>query len=169
MTSKYRALVVTALAGAMVLALGASAFAQTGFDSTQSGGTVDLGPGMGTANRATGGGLEAAAIGELGDASHGPCVRDVLDLPALNACEDAQGRIVMDLPALKLVGPAKARAAGPDADRPGPGTPGRHGTRGAPDRLPTTGVNVGDLMALGMAALSGGGVLLRRLRLSLAS
>lgn len=165
MTRRYRALVVTALAGLMVLALGASAFAQS-FDSTQTGGTSGLGelPGMTSANRATGGGLEAAAIGELGNASHGPCVRDLLDLPALNACEDAHGRVIMDLPALKLVGPAKARADAPTPGRPGPGRPGA-----GPRTLPTTGVNAGDMLALGMAALSSGGVLLRRLRLSLAS
>ena len=166
MTRKYRALVVTALAGLMVLALGASAFAQT-FDSTQTGGTggVFEGHGLGVANRATGGGLEAAAIGELGDASHGPCVRDLLDLPALNACEDAQGRVVMDLPALKLVGPAKAKGVvgAPDV----PGKPGHD--HAGPRALPKTGVNAGDMLALGMAALSSGGVLLRRLRLSLAS
>lgn len=148
MTKGRKGLVLLALVGVFVLAFGAAAFAA---------GTVDLGPGMGSANKATGGGLEAAAIGELGNTEHGPVVKSLLDLPALNVGEDAQGRVIMDLPGLKLVGKAKGAAA------PAPGKPG------APGKLPRTGANVGDLAAMGMAALSAGGVLARRLRLSLAS
>lgn len=150
MTNKLKALVLVAMTG-VFLGMGSTAFAQLGL------------PGDGVADGATGGGLEAAAIGEMGDTEHGPCVEDILDLPALNVCADAQGRVIMDLPALKLVGPGAAPADATPAPTAAPRAPG------APDRLPVTGVNVGDIFALGMAALSGGGVLLRRLRMSLAS
>jgi LPXTG-motif cell wall-anchored protein len=103
-------------------------------------------PAMGTANNATGG-LIAPALGNLGDTSHGPCVQQLLNMPALNSCRDANGKVIMDLPALTLVGPAAA----------------------APRRLPTTGANTGDIAAVGAAALAAGIVLLRRMRLSLAS
>lgn len=115
---------------------------------------VDLGPGLGTANAATGGGLEAAAIGQMGDTSFDESTaRPLMDLPALDTEIDAQGRIRMDLPGLTLYGPGKAA--------PEPAAPE------GPGKLPVTGANVGDIFALGLAALSGGGVLLRRLRLSL--
>ena len=94
------------------------------------------------------GGLQAPAVNELGNDEHGECVRDLLNLPALDSCVDAEGRVIMDLPALNLVGP-KA----PDA----------------PKRLPTTGVNAGDFAALGGAVLAAGFALLRRVRLALAS
>lgn len=134
MSNKARALIVAAAVGLFGLVSG-SAFAQV----------ANL-PGMGGADDAVGGGLEAPAVGELGDTEHGPCVKQLLDLPAIGACEDAEGRVIMDLPALKLVGP---KAEGD-----------------VPTELPETGVNVGDLAALGMAALTAGGVLLRRMRLS---
>jgi LPXTG-motif cell wall-anchored protein len=102
-------------------------------------------PAMGTANNATGG-LIAPALGNLGDTSHGPCVQQLLNMPALNSCRDANGKVIMDLPALTLVGPAAA-----------------------PRRLPATGANTGDIAAIGAAALAAGFVLLRRVRLSLAS
>jgi LPXTG-motif cell wall-anchored protein len=92
------------------------------------------------------GGIQMPAVPELGDDTHGECVRDLLNLPALDSCEDAQGRVIMDLPALNLVGPEKA-----------------------PKQLPVTGVNVGDFAAIGGAALAAGFVLLRRVRLALAS
>lgn len=77
------------------------------------------------------------------------CVEDVLDLPALNVCKDAQGRHLMELPAIGVL-----REPAPSA---------------APDKaLPKTGVNVGDFAAIGLAALAGGSVLLRRLRLAVA-
>jgi LPXTG-motif cell wall-anchored protein len=132
--TKVRLLVVAAFIAVFGLAFGGSAFAQLG----------DL-PGMDTAESNTEGGLEAPAVGELGDTSHGPCVEELLNLPALDSCRDAAGRVIMDLPALKLVGPAEPRA------------------------LPETGVNVGDFAAMGGAALAAGAVLLRRVRLALAS
>lgn len=134
MRTKDRVAIIAALVGALMLAFGGAASAQ-----------MDL-PGMGSANDATGGGLEGPALGELGDTEHGECEEELLDIPALDACEDAEGRVIMDLPGLKLVGPA-------DDDEP---------------TLPETGANVGDIAAMGMAALAGGGVLLRRLRLSFA-
>lgn len=130
MRTRIRVLLVTALVAVFGLALGGSALAQIS----------DL-PGMGT-NENTGG-LEAPAVGELGDTEHGPCVEELLGLPALDTCVDAEGRVIMDLPALKLVGPR------------------------APSKLPVTGVNAGDLAAMGAAALAGGAVLLRRVRLAL--
>ena len=93
------------------------------------------------------GGIQMPAVPELGDDTHSECVRDLLDLPALESCEDAQGRVIMDLPALNLVGPEAAQ----------------------PKRLPVTGVNVGDFAAMGGAAFAAGAVLLRRVRLALAS
>lgn len=135
MSQKVRVLVVTALAAIIGLGFVGPAFAQLS----------DL-PGMGTAAENTGG-LEAPAVGTLGNTEHGPCVEQLLDLPALNSCRDAEGRVIMDLPALKLVGPAA----------------------GKPRKLPVTGVNAGDLAAIGAAVLAGGMVLLRRVRMALAS
>jgi LPXTG-motif cell wall-anchored protein len=134
--------ILLALVGMFVLALTVGASAAVSGLST----------GMNSADKATGGGLEAAAVGTLGDTTTTPPFTKVLDLPALNVDRDAMGRIVMDLPGLKLV------------SRP-------HGAAGAgaPAKLPKTGANVGDLFAAGMAALSTGGVLARRLKLSLAS
>ncbi len=172
MDKRYRAILTTALIGLFVMALASVSFAN-GTVSTDADGSVstradndsdvDLGPGTGIADDATDGGLKAAAVGELGDAEHGPCVKDLMDLPALRACEDAHGRAVLDLPALKLVGPTKKHHEKVHAPK-----RHAHGHGHAPRRLPTTGVNVGDMLAMGMAALSGGGVLLRRLRLSFA-
>ena len=96
------------------------------------------------------GGIQMPAVPELGNDEHGPCVRDLLDLPALESCEDAAGRVIMDLPALNLVGP----------ERPVPE---------APRRLPVTGVNAGDFAAIGGAALAAGAALIRRVRMALAS
>ena len=95
------------------------------------------------------GGAGLPAIPELGNLEHGECVEDLLNLPALNSCRDAAGRVIMDLPAVNLVGPTPAREA--------------------PRRLPATGVNVGDFAAIGAAALAGGAALVRRVRLALAS
>lgn len=133
MNTKVRMLVVAGLAAILGVTFAGSAFAQLG----------DM-PGMGTASKNTGG-LEAPAVGELGDTHHGPCVEKLLNMPAIDSCRDAEGRVIMDLPALLLVGPA------------------------APKKLPTTGVNVGDFAALGGAVLAAGFVLLRRVRLALAS
>ncbi len=130
MSKKLKLLVVAAIA-TLGFGLGASAFAQV----------PDL-PGMGTTGT---GGLTAPAVGSLGDTSHGPCVEQLLDQPALNACRDANGKVIMDLPALQLVGPA------------------------APKKLPATGMNAGDFAAIGAAALAFGAVILRRVRPALAS
>lgn len=133
--TKVRLLVVAAFIAVFGLGIGGSALAQVG----------DL-PGMDTAEENTGG-LEAPAVGELGDTDHGPCVEELLNLPALDSCRDAAGRVIMDLPALKLVGPTGA----------------------APRALPETGVNVGDFAAMGGVALAAGAAMLRRVRLALAS
>jgi LPXTG-motif cell wall-anchored protein len=133
MSKKIKGLLIAGLVAVFGLAFGGSALAQLG----------DL-PGMGASNT---GGLEAPAVGELGNTEHGPCVEDLLNLPALDSCRDAQGRVIMDLPALKLVSPA------------GEG----------PRRLPATGLNTEDFAAIGAVALAAGAVLLRRVRLALAS
>lgn len=130
------------------LVAGVLAFGFVGVASAQVG---DM-PGMGGANDATGGGLEGPAVNELGNTEHGECVKDLLDLPALEACEDAEGRVIMDLPGLKLVGPA--------AEKEQPAPPKRE--------LPKTGMETGDFAALGLATLAGGAILLRRMRLAVA-
>jgi len=89
-----------------------------------------------------------------GGASTEDCVEDVLDLPALNVCKDAAGRHILDAPALTLREPApKAKDC----------CPKRHGHAHA---LPRTGLGTEDFAAIGMAALAGGAVLVRRLRLA---
>jgi LPXTG-motif cell wall-anchored protein len=130
MSKKIRVLVVSAFALVFGLSFAGSAFAQLG----------GL-PGMKTTGM---GGLEAPAVGELGDTSHGPCAEKLIDVPAVGACKDRKGKIIMDLPALTLVGPS-------------------------PRTLPATGVNVWDFAAMGAIALAGGTVLLRRVRMALAS
>lgn len=134
MSKKIRVLLVTGFAVLFGLGLSGSAFA--------------LFPELPGGDPEGDGGIQAPAVNELGNDEHGPCVRDLLDLPALEACEDAEGRVVMDLPALNLVGP-KAPTA--------------------PKRLPETGVNVGDLAAIGSATLAAGFALTRRVRAALAS
>ena len=131
MSNKVKATLIAAIAVVFGGLMAGQAFAQL--------------PAMGTANSATGG-LIAPALGNLGDTSHGPCVQQLLNMPALNSCRDANGKVIMDLPALTLVGPANA-----------------------PKRLPATGANTGDIAAIGAAALAAGFVLLRRVRLALAS
>jgi LPXTG-motif cell wall-anchored protein len=130
MSKKIKGLLIAGIVAVFGLAFGGSALAQLG----------DL-PGMDAAGANTGG-LEAPAVGELGDTSHGPCVEDLLNIPALDSCRDAEGRIIMDLPALKLV---------------------------SPRALPATGLNTEDFAAIGAVALAAGAVLLRRVRLALAS
>ena len=132
MSKKIKGLLIAGLVAVVGLAFGGSALAQLG----------DL-PGMGASNT---GGLEAPAVGELGDTTHGECVEDLLNIPALDSCRDAEGRVIMDLPALKLVSPAEG-----------------------PSRLPATGLNTEDFAAIGAVALAAGAVLLRRVRLALAS
>ena len=79
------------------------------------------------------------------------CVEMVLDLPALPICKDKNGLHLMDLPAIGILRePAPTTA--PAADR----------------KLPKTGMHVEDFAAVGLAALAGGAVLLRRLRLAVA-
>ena len=78
------------------------------------------------------------------------CVEEVMDLPALNVCKDAQGRHLLDLPAIGTLReplPSKQPAAGTG-------------------KLPKTGMHTEDFMAVGGAALAAGFVLLRRLRLA---
>ena len=136
MSKKVKATLIAAIAVVFGGLLAGQAFAQVG----------NL-PGMGSANSSTGG-LIAPALGNLGDTPHGPCVQQLLNMPALNSCRDANGKVIMDLPALTLIGPAAAKA---------------------PHRLPATGANTGDIAAMGAAALAAGFVLLRRVRLALAS
>jgi LPXTG-motif cell wall-anchored protein len=139
MRLRLKVLFVASAAALLAVGLGASAFAQ-------------LGPGTGAADKATGG-LIGPALNNLGNTEHGPCVQQLLDLPALNSCRDAQGRVIMDLPGLTLVGPpSPAPKAAPVTSR----------------ALPHTGANVGDFAAIGLAALACGAVLLRRMRLSFA-
>ena len=136
MSIKVKAALIATVAVVFGGLMAGQAFAQVG----------DL-PGMGGANNATGG-LIAPALGNLGDTSHGPCVQQLLNMPALNSCRDANGKVIMDLPALTLVGPAGQRQ---------------------PRRLPATGVNAGQIAAIGAAALAAGLVLQRRVRMALAS
>jgi LPXTG-motif cell wall-anchored protein len=138
MRLRLKVLLVASAAAILAVGLSASAFAQ-------------LGPGTGAADKATGG-LIGPALGNLGNTEHGPCVQQLLNLPALKSCKDAQGHVIMNLPGMTLVGPPAA------APKPAP----------ASRALPHTGVNVGDFAAIGLAALAGGAVLLRRMRLSFA-
>lgn len=135
MSKKIRVLLVTGFAVLFGLGLGGSAFA--------------LFPELPGGDPEAEGGIQGPAVNELGNDEHGPCVRDLLDLPAIEACEDAEGRVVMDLPALNLVGPKAPHQQ--------------------PKRLPETGVNVGDLAAIGSATLAAGFALTRRVRAALAS
>jgi LPXTG-motif cell wall-anchored protein len=81
------------------------------------------------------------------------CVEMVLDLPALPICKDKNGLHLMDLPAIGILRePAPTTQPAPAADR----------------TLPRTGMHVEDFAAIGLAALAGGAVLLRRLRLAVA-
>lgn len=86
--------------------------------------------------------------------AHEDCVENVMDLPALNVCKDAQGRHILELPAIgALREPAPTKAA-PKAR--------------AGRKLPKTGVDAEDFAAIGLATLAGGAVLLRRLKLAVA-
>jgi LPXTG-motif cell wall-anchored protein len=79
------------------------------------------------------------------------CVTEVMNLPAMNVCKDAQGRNILQMPAIGELRepstPAPARSSG---------------------TLPKTGMNAGDFAAIGAAALAGGAVLIRRMRLAVA-
>jgi LPXTG-motif cell wall-anchored protein len=97
------------------------------------------------------GAASAGAGGDLPLDAHEDCVENVMDLPALNVCKDAQGRHILDLPAVGALR-EPAPAAAPKADR----------------KLPKTGLAVEDFAAIGLAAMAGGAVLLRRLRLAVA-
>ncbi len=79
------------------------------------------------------------------------CVEMVLDLPALPICKDKDGLHLMDLPAIGILREPKPTTA-PAAEK----------------KLPKTGMHIEDFAAIGLAALAGGGVLLRRLRLAVA-
>ena len=79
------------------------------------------------------------------------CVTEVMNLPALNVCKDAQGRNILELPAIgelrEPATPAPAKGGG---------------------SLPKTGMHTEDFAAIGLAALAGGAVLVRRMRLAVA-
>jgi LPXTG-motif cell wall-anchored protein len=79
------------------------------------------------------------------------CVTEVMNLPALNVCKDAQGRNILELPAIGELRepstPAPAKSGG---------------------TLPKTGMHTEDFAAIGLAALAGGAVLVRRMRLAVA-
>jgi LPXTG-motif cell wall-anchored protein len=92
-----------------------------------------------------------AALSTPAAAQHPDCVEDVLDLPALNVCKDADGLHHMKLPAMGVL----SEPAPPVEEEPEP-------TRA----LPRTGLEAQDFAAIGLAALAGGAVLLRRLRLA---
>jgi LPXTG-motif cell wall-anchored protein len=96
-----------------------------------------------------GGSALAQAGGDLPADANEDCVENVMDLPALNVCKDAQGRHILNLPAI-----GDLREPAPPAAAPEKGS------------LPKTGVNTADFAAIGFAALAGGWVLLRRLRLA---
>ena len=98
-------------------------------------------------------GGSALAQGDLPLDAPEDCVENVMDLPALNVCKDAQGRHILDLPA---IGPLREPAA--------PAAPADEGDRA----LPKTGLHTEDFAAIGLAALAGGAVLMRRLRLAVA-
>jgi LPXTG-motif cell wall-anchored protein len=93
----------------------------------------------------------ASAQGDLPLDAHEDCVENVMDLPALNVCKDKNGRHILDLPA---IGALREPAPTPKP--------------AASKKLPKTGMHVEDFAAVGLAALAGGGVLLRRLRLAVA-
>ena len=97
-----------------------------------------------------GGSAFAQSAGDLPIDAPEDCVENVMDLPALNVCKDAQGRHLLDLPAIGTL-----REPLPSA-QPAP----------AGGRLPKTGLHTEDFAAIGLAALAGGAVLLRRLRLA---
>jgi LPXTG-motif cell wall-anchored protein len=102
-----------------------------------------------------GAGSALAQPGENGIPLDAPedCVENVMDLPALNVCKDAQGRHILDLPA---IGPLREPAA-----------PAAPVDEGGDRALPKTGLHTEDFAAIGLAALAGGAVLMRRLRLAM--
>lgn len=156
MRSRTKIFMIVALVGAFVLAFGGAAFAQ--FDDLPGGGTVSAEEQE--AREDSDGGVDGPAVGV---GNHEPECTDAdeelpVDVPAVDGCTTPDGRTILDLPGVKVVSPSE-----PGDEPAAPARPD------APSELPVTGVNVGDFLALGMAALSGGGVLLRRLRLSLTS
>lgn len=98
----------------------------------------------------------AGAEGDLPLDAHEDCVENVMDLPALNVCKDAQGRHILDLPGM---GPLR---------EPAPAATPKPAPTAADRKLPKTGMHVEDFAAIGLAALAGGAVLVRRLRLAVA-
>jgi LPXTG-motif cell wall-anchored protein len=93
----------------------------------------------------------ALAQGDLPLDAPEDCVENVMDLPALNVCKDAQGRHILDLPA---IGPLREPL------------PEKAPVTGGDKQLPKTGLHTEDFAAIGLAALAGGAVLMRRLRLA---
>lgn len=162
MRSRSRVAVVVALAGVFALAFGGSAFAQ--FDDMPGGDLVSAEEQ--DAREDPSGGADGAAV-DVGNSD--PECTDAdeplpFDVPAIDGCQTADGRTILDLPGMKVVGPAD-----PDEPAPAPQPEPAPAPKAPAKRLPTTGVNAGDFLAMGMAALGGGGVLLRRLRLSFTS
>jgi|ERR671923_1420311 LPXTG-motif cell wall-anchored protein len=93
-----------------------------------------------------------ALAGDIPPDAPEDCVEMVMDLPALPICKDKNGLHLMDLPAIGVLRePAPTTAPAP-----------------AEKKLPKTGMHIEDFAAIGLAALAGGGVLLRRLRLAVA-
>ena len=138
MSKGVRKLMLLALVGVFVLGLASAALAAVG----------DLPFDMTGQN---GPAIEEPGF-QFGDPTPVEPTETILDLPALEFVRDANGRICMDLPALDACSaPQPAPAAAP-----------------APKKLPKTGANVGDILSIGMAALAGGGVAIRRLKLALA-
>jgi len=74
------------------------------------------------------------------------CVENVMDLPALNVCKDAQGRHLLNLPA---IGTLREPLPETDSDK----------------QLPKTGLGE-DIAIGGLAAVALGAVLARRLRMA---
>lgn len=94
----------------------------------------------------------SALAGDIPPDAPEDCVEMVMDLPALPICKDKNGLHLMDLPAIGVLRePAPTTAPAP-----------------AEKKLPKTGMHIEDFAAIGLAALAGGGVLLRRLRLAVA-
>ena len=110
------------------------------------------------------GGITGVTMDELGDTTITPPLTTVLDRPALQVHSDAEGRMVLGLPAITLIGPPKAAAVPPGSPPVAapPGAPGAPAPAPAPGgaTLPRTGMNVHDYIGAGLALLAAGMALL---------
>ena len=88
----------------------------------------------------------AQSSGDLPIDAPEDCVENVMDLPALNVCKDAQGRHLLNLPA---IGTLREPLPETDSDK----------------QLPKTGLGE-DIAVGGLAAVAIGAVLARRLRMA---